>query len=83
LRRIEAGAQGEHKLARGYRPALTYSAHEFADARLARAIADYLGHERAAVDRTIAYYEGHAPFRRGEGEARSDEQLGEAFDADV
>ena len=35
LRRIEAGAQGEHKLARGYRPTLTYSAHEFADARLA------------------------------------------------
>ena len=34
LRRIEAGAQGEHKLARGYRPTLTYSAHEFADARL-------------------------------------------------
>ena len=34
LRRVEAGAQGEHKLARGYRPALTYSAHDFADARL-------------------------------------------------
>jgi uncharacterized protein len=83
LRRIEAGAQGEHKLARGYRPALTYSAHEFADARLARAIADYLGHERAAVERTIAHYEGHAPFRRGDGDARGDERLGESFDADV
>ena len=83
LRRIEAGAQGEHKLARGYRPALTYSAHEFADARLARAIADYLGHERAAVERTIAYYDGHAPFRRGEGDERGDERLGESYDADV
>jgi uncharacterized protein len=82
LRRIEAGAQGEHKLARGYRPALTYSAHEFADARLAKAIADYLGHERAAVQRTIAYYEGHAPFRRDEDDARG-ERLGESFDADV
>ena len=69
LRRIEAGAQGEHKLARGYRPTRTYSAHEFADARLARAIADYLGHERAAVERTIAHYEEYAPFRRGDGGA--------------
>ena len=83
LRRIEAGAQGEHKLARGYRPALTYSAHEFADARLARAIADYLGHERAAVERTIAFYDGHAPFRRGEGDERGDERMGESYDADV
>ena len=83
LRRIEAGAQGEHKLARGYRPALTYSAHEFADARLSKAIADYLGHERVAVDRTIAYYEGHAPFRRSEDDATGAERLGESFDADV
>jgi uncharacterized protein len=83
LRRVEAGAQGEHKLARGYRPALTYSAHEFADARLSKAIADYLGHERVAVDRTIAYYEGHAPFRRGEDDATGAERLGESFDADV
>src|SRR6266853_3145333 len=73
LRRIEAGAQGEHKLARGYRPTLTYSAHEFADARLGRAIADYLGHERAAVERTIAHYEGYAPFRRGDGARGSEE----------
>ena len=83
LRRIEAGAQGEHKLARGYRPTRTYSAHEFADARLARAIADYLGHERAAVERTIAHYEEYAPFRRGEGGGDGAEQMGEAFDADV
>ncbi len=83
LRRIEAGAQGEHKLARGYRPALTYSAHEFADARLSRAIADYLGHERAAVERTIAHYEEYAPFRRSDGGAQGSEEMGEAFDAEV
>jgi predicted N-acyltransferase len=77
LRRVEAGAQGEHKLARGYRPVVTYSAHEFADARLERAVADYLRHERSAVARTIAHYENHAPFRRGEGKA---ETLGENFD---
>jgi uncharacterized protein len=83
LKRIEAGAQGEHKLARGYRPALTYSAHEFADARLSRAIADYLGHERQAVERAIAHYEEYAPFRRGEGGAEGTEAMGEAFDAEV
>jgi uncharacterized protein len=83
LRRIEAGAQGEHKLARGYRPTLTYSAHEFADARLARAIADYLGHEREAVERTIAHYHGYAPFRRGDVGEQGDERQGESFDAEV
>ena len=83
LRRIEAGAQGEHKLARGYRPTRTYSAHEFADARLARAIADYLDHERDAVDRTIAHYQEYAPFRRGDGGAQGTEEMGETFDADV
>ncbi|HSU99482.1 MAG TPA: GNAT family N-acetyltransferase, partial [Roseiarcus sp.] len=83
LRRIEAGAQGEHKLARGYRPTLTYSAHEFADPRLARAIADYLGHERDAVERTIAHYQEYAPFRRDDGGARGSQEMGEAFDAEV
>ena len=81
LKRVEAGAQGEHKLARGYRPVVTYSAHEFADARLERAVADYLGHERAAVARTIAHYENHAPFKRGE-DGKAD-MLGETFDADL
>ncbi len=83
LKRVEAGAQGEHKLARGYRPVVTYSAHEFSDLRLARAVADYLPHERAAVARTIAHYEGHAPFRRVEEKATDAEALGESFDADL
>ena len=81
LKRVEAGAQGEHKLARGYRPVVTYSAHEFADAGLARAVADYLRRERAAVARTIAHYEDHAPFRKGEKSAA--EPVGESFDADL
>src|SRR5690606_9532507 len=46
LARVEAGAQGEHKLARGYRPIRTYSAHHIADPRLRRAVADYLARER-------------------------------------
>ena len=78
LKRVEAGAQGEHKLARGYRPVVTYSAHEFADARLAKAVADYLRRERAAVAQTIAYYENRAPFRKGED--ASIETSGKAFD---
>ncbi|HEY1941856.1 MAG TPA: GNAT family N-acetyltransferase [Roseiarcus sp.] len=64
LARVEAGAQGEHKLARGYRPVPTYSAHEFADARFQRAVADYLTQEREAVDDAIAEYSDHLPFRR-------------------
>ncbi len=64
LKRVEAGAQGEHKLARGYRPVPTYSAHEFADPRFQRAVADYLTRERAAVDEAIADYAEPLPFRR-------------------
>ena len=50
LKRVEAGAQGEHKLARGYLPVTTYSAHYIADPALRRAIADYLVRERAYVE---------------------------------
>jgi predicted N-acyltransferase len=65
LKRVEAGAQGEHKLARGYRPTATYSVHEFADAALGAAVRDYLKRERVAVEETIAYYDEHAPFKKG------------------
>ncbi len=63
-KRVEAGAQGEHKLARGYRPVATHSAHEFADPRFAAVISDYLTRERAAVDEMIADYEAGLPFRK-------------------
>lgn len=71
LRRVEAGAQGEHKLARGYRPVTTCSAHAIADPVLARAIADYLGRERGYVAQAAAELDEAAPFRRdaAEGEA--------------
>ncbi len=65
-KRVEAGAQGEHKLARGYRPVAIHSAHEFADAGLGAAVAAFLKSERAAVDELIAEYEAGLPFRRGE-----------------
>ena len=54
LKRVEAGAQGAHKLARGYRPVPTFSAHYIADPRLRDAVADYLARERPAVAREIA-----------------------------
>jgi predicted N-acyltransferase len=63
LGRVEAGAQGAHKLARGYLPAPTYSAHYIADPALRRAVADYLKRERRAVAQEIALLTEEAPFR--------------------
>ena len=66
LARVEAGAQGAHKLARGYLPSETYSAHYIADAALRRAVADYLKRERLAVAREIALLTEESPYRRQE-----------------
>ena len=63
LARVEAGAQGEHKLARGYLPSETYSAHYIADPGLRRAVADYLKRERRAVAREIALLTEESPYR--------------------
>ena len=64
LKRVEAGAQGEHKLARGYRPVTTHSAHDIADPHLRRAVAEYLGRERAYVGAAHDEYETMTPFKR-------------------
>jgi predicted N-acyltransferase len=64
IARVEAGAQGEHKLARGYLPTRTYSLHYVADPALRRAIADYLVRERAYVDAASAELTEYAPFRK-------------------
>jgi predicted N-acyltransferase len=64
LKRVEAGAQGEHKLLRGYLPVQTYSAHILAHKGLARAVDDFLDAERAAVTENIAELSRHAPFRK-------------------
>jgi predicted N-acyltransferase len=64
LARVEAGAQGEHKLARGYMPVTTYSAHYIADPALRRAIADYLKRERAYVEAAGAELSAMGPFRK-------------------
>jgi hypothetical protein len=65
LARVEAGAQGGHKLSRGYRPVPTYSAHYLVDPALRRAVAHYLEAERRAVIEEIAALEEMGPFRRG------------------
>ena len=62
--RVEAGAQGEHKIARGYLPTTTYSAHYIADRGLRRAIADYLLRERAYVAAAGDELATFAPFRK-------------------
>jgi predicted N-acyltransferase len=64
LPRVEAGAQGEHKLARGYVPNLTYSAHYIADRGLRRAIADFLERERGYVAMATEELAAGAPFRK-------------------
>jgi len=64
LDRVEAGAQGEHKLARGYMPVTTHSAHYIADPSLRRAIADYLQRERAYVAAAGAELAAMGPFRK-------------------
>jgi uncharacterized protein len=64
LARVEAGAQGEHKLARGYLPATTYSAHYIADPALRSAIDDYLARERAYVEAAGRELLEASPFRK-------------------
>ena len=64
LSRVEAGAQGAHKLARGYRPTPTWSAHYISDPGFRRAVSDYLAAERRAVAREIRELGEMAPFRK-------------------
>jgi hypothetical protein len=64
LERVEAGAQGEHKIQRGYLPQATYSAHLIADPSLRRAVEQFLAQERRAIEQEIGYLEDFSPFRR-------------------
>jgi predicted N-acyltransferase len=65
LKRVEAGAQGAHKLARGYMPQTTYSAHYIADPGLRRAVEAFLRQERQEVAWHGEALAERAPFRRG------------------
>ncbi len=74
LKRVEAGAQGPHKVARGYLPQETYSAHWIRDASFRRAVAHFLDEERGQVSQDIRWIEQRSPFK-------SDLELGEIGDA--
>jgi predicted N-acyltransferase len=64
LQHFEPGTQGEHKIARGFEPTATWSAHWIADRRFQRAIDQHLAQEREAVDQYMAAVREHLPFRR-------------------
>jgi predicted N-acyltransferase len=63
LARVEAGAQGPHKIQRGYLPVETASAHWIADAGFRRAVADFLRRERSAITHEIAALNEMSPYR--------------------
>jgi hypothetical protein len=65
LQRFEPGTQGEHKIARGFEPALTWSAHWIANAPLRQAIGAYLEREGSAIDAYASDADAHAPYRAG------------------
>lgn len=73
LQRVEAGAQGEHKLARGYRPVTTLSAHWIADPSFRAAVERYLLAERQIVAQDIEALDAHAPFKKTDSADPSDE----------
>lgn len=65
LQRVEAGAQGSHKLARGYEPVTTHSAHFIPHEGFRQAVADYLRQERAGIGLQQEALREMAPFRKG------------------
>ena len=64
LTRVEAGAQGEHKLARGYEPVVTHSAHWLSHPGLMQGVENYLIRERSAVEQEVDLLAKHTPFRK-------------------
>ena len=72
LGRVEAGAQGEHKLARGYLPVETHSLHWIADEGFRDAVAQYLIAEREAVDEEIEILTSYGPFRKTQNEEKDE-----------
>ena len=64
LSRVEAGAQGEHKLARGYLPVTNHSLHWFNDPGFAKAVNQYLVAEKTAVEQDIEILTSYGPFKK-------------------
>lgn len=70
LQRFEPGAQGEHKVGRGFEPVLTWSAHWLSHPNFKRAIADYLAHEQGAMEDYMKTLSDHLPFKKNGGDSR-------------
>jgi hypothetical protein len=66
LKRLDAGAQGEHKLARGFRPVRTWSVHWLSDPGFRRAVAEFLDRETAAIEHYIQQLAAESPYRRAD-----------------
>jgi len=69
LSRVEAGAQGEHKLSRGYRPVPTYSAHYIPNKSFRRAVADFVEREAEALTDDRVWLDERTPFRKSDESA--------------
>lgn len=61
---IEAGAQGEHKIARGYRPTLTFSNHWVNNKVMEEPIANFLSHENKVIKRNLIILNNYLPFKK-------------------
>ncbi len=68
LSTVQAGAQGEHKLARGYEPVITRSVHFLPDPGFRSAVADFLVREREAVEHELAWARDALPYRSADSE---------------
>jgi uncharacterized protein len=75
LARVEAGAQGDHKIARGYEPVLTRSSHAIAHPGLRRAIADFLEHESVQIERLRDSMRQDLPYQSSRAEQHEGEQV--------
>jgi len=63
LKHFEPGAQGEHKVGRGFAPTHTWSAHWLAEPGFHRAVADFVKHERKGMDQYMSELDEHLPFK--------------------
>jgi predicted N-acyltransferase len=63
FRLFEPGAQGEHKVARGFLPTLTYGTHDIREPAFRRAIGQYIESEKASLARVMKEYAAHDPYR--------------------
>ncbi|MEM9285722.1 MAG: GNAT family N-acetyltransferase [Pseudomonadota bacterium] len=66
LKRVEAGAQGEHKIARGYEPVVIRSAHKMTDPGFQTAIEDYLDREKRQIEADIDLLKGYTPYKKSQ-----------------